>query len=1025
MSAGAVAVTDPATGEVVGYVQPGAAADVDAAVAAATAAGMRWCVSTPDQRAALLAHVARRMSERIEQFAAAITAEMGAPADNARDVQTQLAIDVFDSYATIVRTFAFEETLGINVVRYEPIGVVGAITPWNYPLYLAAIKIAAALAAGCTVVFKPSMDAPLDGALLAETIAAAAHDLGLPPGLVNLVNGSGSVVGEAISTHPGIAAVSFTGSTEAGRRVSAAAAATIKRVGLELGGKSAAIILDDGMDLESALAGALAGVYYNSGQTCTACTRILVPQNKYDDAVELGARLTRDWSIGDPRLAGEHIGPIATRAQYDTVAEYLRIGVAEGARLVAGGLPSEDQVPTHLRDGNWILPTLFADVSPGMTIERERDLRARRGAHRLHRRRRRRTDRQRHDLRPQRRGLGCRSRPHPAGSPSNGDRPRGDQRGTVRRVASHRRLQAVRQRTRTRRRRLARVPGDQDPAHPAGGAIMTNVNRRTFFAIGGAGSLVFALGACGQQPQVSATQIEGPPSGVTSAPPGPGNVERGRRGGSVVTAWTAEGNSYDPALGYDLHSWDAITSLLYTPLYKFAGQDGGPAPAAAAAMPDISADGTRYVIKLRPDFKFQNGRPIVAEDYVYAWRRVLDPATESWAAPYFVSIKGADEFSAGTTNEVSGLRAADDHTLMIDLKAADITFLGQLSQPYAAPLPREEVERLGDQFGRMPVGNGPFMITEYNTKDQRATFVRNPHFPWPGLPFLDQVTYRWGIDPTLQFLQLQHGDVDILGEGLTPSIAARVQGNATLREKFALPIPTFGSAWIAINMAGDKLADPRLRKALNWATDRDQLARISRGLQDPWGAIIPEHEPKYTRLATPYTYDLDKAKALMKDAGVSKLKLTFYCNEDDYWLNASQVLQQQWAPIGIDLDVLTLSNAAFMTAVANKEADVFGRSYYQVQPTGLDLLAGNFVTSGSSNYQAYSNPTVDELAAKSQGSQTVAESNGFLAQAEAIVTADAPGVFTGSLQFIGMRSPRVQNYHYRAETSSYYDRMWV
>jgi peptide/nickel transport system substrate-binding protein len=551
------------------------------------------------------------------------------------------------------------------------------------------------------------------------------------------------------------------------------------------------------------------------------------------------------------------------------------------------------------------------------------------------------------------------------------------------------------------------------------------VSRRRFLAIGGVGTLAVAASACGRHSGVTATQIEGPPTGLTSAPPGPGNVEHGRAGGGVVTAWTAEGNSYDAAIGYDLHSWEALTSLLYMPLYRFAGQKGSAAPAAAADMPEISQDGTHYVIKLRPDFKFHNGRPIVAADYVYAWRRVLDPATESWAAQYFASIKGADDFIAGTSTELPGLVARDDHTLVVDLKAPDITFLGQLSQPYAAALPQEEVERLGDQFNRTPVGNGPFMITSYDTKNQHSRFVRNPFFPWPGLPFLDSVDYRWGIDPALQFLQLQNGDVDILGEGLTPSIAARVQGNTSLRDKFTLQIPTLGASWVAFNVVSPKLTDPRIRQALNWATDREQLAKFSRGLQVSWGAVIPDDEPDYRRKVTPYTYDPERAKALMRDAGVKTLDLEFYCNEDDYWLNASQVLQQQWAPVGVNLKVTTLSNAAFWTAVENGEADVFGRGYFQVQPTGLDLLGGNFVTDASSNYQGYSNPVVDDLALNSQNSLTVEDSNRYLADAETIVAADAPGVFTGSLRFVAMRSPRVQNYQMRCETGSYYDRIWV
>jgi aldehyde dehydrogenase (NAD+) len=366
-----VTVLNPATGAVAGHVRAGGAEDVDRAVEQATAASAGWAQTTVEFRADFLDEVARRIANRSEEFAAVITAEMGAPLDNARDVQTRLAVDVFASYAGIVRDFRWEEPLASGMIRHEPIGVVGAITPWNYPLYLAAVKVAAALAAGCTVVFKPSLEAPLDAVLLTDLIGEVATDMGAPAGIVNLVCGDGAVVGEAISRHPGIAAVSFTGSTAAGRRVGAAAASTVKRVGLELGGKSAAIIVDDGVDLTEALSGALANVYFNSGQTCTACARILVPRNRYDEAVDTAAEITNGWQIGDPRLPGAHIGPIANRAQYESVTAFLTAAVTEGARLVAGGLPTDEQVPYHLRGGNWVLPTLFADVRPGMTIERD------------------------------------------------------------------------------------------------------------------------------------------------------------------------------------------------------------------------------------------------------------------------------------------------------------------------------------------------------------------------------------------------------------------------------------------------------------------------------------------------------------------------------------------------------------------------------------------------------------------------------------------------------------------------------
>lgn len=364
-------VTDPSTGRVIGRVPNGTAADVELAVAAAKEAGAAWARTTPEARAELLTAVATRMRAWVAEFAFLISSEMGAPIDNARDTQTGLAIEVFESFAEIVAEFAWQEQLGSSVVVHEPIGVVAAITPWNYPLYLASSKIAAALAAGCAVVFKPSGDAPLDAFLLVELIEQCAHELREPAGIVNLVTGEGPVVGGALSTHPDVAAISFTGSTDAGRLVSASAAQTVKRVGLELGGKSAAIVVDDVVDLPGVLAGALADVFYNSGQTCTACARILLPANRYEEALEMAAEIAGNWELGDPRRPGNHIGPIATRRQYETVLEFIEQGKREGARLLAGGQPEPHEVPAELAAGNWILPTVFSHVTSEMTIARE------------------------------------------------------------------------------------------------------------------------------------------------------------------------------------------------------------------------------------------------------------------------------------------------------------------------------------------------------------------------------------------------------------------------------------------------------------------------------------------------------------------------------------------------------------------------------------------------------------------------------------------------------------------------------
>ncbi|MGI5350314.1 aldehyde dehydrogenase family protein [Streptomyces sp. CA-250714] len=370
-------VADPTGREAVGRVPEGTPEDVSAAVGAAREAFPAWSAADVATRRALLAAVAAGIRERETDFAAVISAEMGAPFDNALHVQTRLAADVFHSYAELLIDHEWEERLGASQVVREPVGVVAAITPWNYPLYLIAAKAAAALAAGCTIVLKPSCDAPLNAFMLAEVVAGACLAVGVPGGILNLVTGPGTVVGEALASHPDVDAVSFTGSTAAGRSVAAAAAGTVKRVGLELGGKSARVILADEPDgttvgnLDQAVRAALADAFYNTGQTCTACTRVLLPDAVYDEAVAHAAEEAGRWELGDPAVPGDHIGPLATARQFASVLAHIEQGLAEGARLVTGGKAPQDRIPEGLGEGHWVLPTVFADVTNDMVVARE------------------------------------------------------------------------------------------------------------------------------------------------------------------------------------------------------------------------------------------------------------------------------------------------------------------------------------------------------------------------------------------------------------------------------------------------------------------------------------------------------------------------------------------------------------------------------------------------------------------------------------------------------------------------------
>ncbi|BBC29039.1 hypothetical protein SGFS_003300 [Streptomyces graminofaciens] len=355
-------VVNPATEQVIATVPAASAKDVDAAVAAARAALPGWSRTTPAERKAFLDRLHQGLVERADEIAATVTAEMGAPRQLSARVQAGLPIAVAESYARLLETYEFEERIATYLVVKEPVGVVAAITPWNYPLHQVVAKVAAALAAGCTVVLKPSEVTPLNAYLLAEIVDA----IELPAGVFNLVPGIGSVAGEALVVHPDVDMVSFTGSTRAGKRIGELAAATVKKVALELGAKSANIILPDA-DLDSAVRDGVANVLSNSGQTCTAWTRMLVHRDSYERAVELAKEAAESTVVGDPADERTQVGPVASAAHRNRVRAYIVDGVGQGARLVTGGV----EPPAGLLTGYYVRPTVFADVTEDMTIAQE------------------------------------------------------------------------------------------------------------------------------------------------------------------------------------------------------------------------------------------------------------------------------------------------------------------------------------------------------------------------------------------------------------------------------------------------------------------------------------------------------------------------------------------------------------------------------------------------------------------------------------------------------------------------------
>ena len=359
---GTIPVTNSTTEEIMGTVPDGTADDVADAVAAARAAFDGWAATAAEERAKYCTRIAEGIQSRMDEIATLVSQEVGMVKSLSLLVQAGLPYNSFNVIPSVVDGFAWEEEVGNSTIVREPVGVVGCITPWNYPLHQIAAKVAYALAAGCTVVLKPSEVAPLNAYVLAEII----HDVGLPAGVFNMVSGTGAVVGEAIAAHPDVDMVSFTGSTRAGRRVGELCMQRVARVALELGGKSANVILDDA-DFAKAVRDGVGKAFLNSGQTCSALTRMLVPRHRLAEVEELAAAAAAKMTPGDPFAETSRLGPLVSQAQWDRVQGYIQVGVDEGAKLVTGGTGK----PEGLETGYFVKPTVFSEVRRDMRIAQE------------------------------------------------------------------------------------------------------------------------------------------------------------------------------------------------------------------------------------------------------------------------------------------------------------------------------------------------------------------------------------------------------------------------------------------------------------------------------------------------------------------------------------------------------------------------------------------------------------------------------------------------------------------------------
>jgi len=357
-----IPVLNPTTGGVLATIPAGDVTDANLAVDAAYKAFPAWSRKTLKERADLIDRVAELLLAKSDVFAEMITSEVGMPLKLSKMIQVGNAIASWKHYAQIAREFKYEESIANSLLVHEPIGVVACITPWNFPLIQITHKIAPALAAGCTVVLKPSELAPLNAIALAQII----HEAGFPPGVFNLLMGKGEDVGEALVSNPKVDMVSFTGSTRAGKRVGAIASQSIKRVALELGGKSSSVVLNDA-DLTRAIKGTLNSCFLNSGQTCLAHTRILIPENQYDEAKTIALAAVEKMKIGDPFLEGTRLGPVISSAQKDRIKNYIATAKKEGAEVIVG----EAEIPNELLSGNFVQPTVLGMVKPNDTVAQE------------------------------------------------------------------------------------------------------------------------------------------------------------------------------------------------------------------------------------------------------------------------------------------------------------------------------------------------------------------------------------------------------------------------------------------------------------------------------------------------------------------------------------------------------------------------------------------------------------------------------------------------------------------------------
>lgn len=555
-------------------------------------------------------------------------------------------------------------------------------------------------------------------------------------------------------------------------------------------------------------------------------------------------------------------------------------------------------------------------------------------------------------------------------------------------------------------------------------------NRRTFLRLSAAagglalgGSLAAACTRGGQKSTPSSTSTSGVV--IAGTVPGPGPVSGGRYGGRVVVGYADPPDSNDPAQSYMLFSYDIVTELVFFGgLLAYGGAFGGPIPNLAASMPTVSSDNTTFTFTLRPGVKFHNGREITADDVKYSWERVLLPATAAWGSSYFGDILGAKDMLKGRTKSLEGVEVVNSTTLKVQLESPNFTFLNAVSQPFSAPVPREEVQRLGDNFGKTPVGFGPFKIESQDESSQVAHLVKFEDYFWKGLPYIDEVEMHWGSSAATLLLQLKSGAIGLIGDGIPGTLLGQAQADPALRDMVD-DVPVHQSSKFMINVANPPLNDVRVRQALNWAVDRESISKVLHGADLPDGTPFPLNLGLPSTFQ-PYGYDPDKAKQLLSEAQATGLQLTLTSDTADPWPTISQIVQQNLAAVGVKANIQSLKSNVYLQLAQQGKLDMWPDGWYMIQPSPADVVDNQYVTNAGSNYSGFSNAEVDKLAAQAHSIFDVAQQNQIYAQIEQLIGEAAPALYLVNGTYQGGVNPtRIANWHYRGEYGNYFDRMWV